>query len=272
MDWLILIFLGLTAGTVGSLVGLGGGIIIVPGLLIFGNYTNLLPAYSPQTIVGSSIVILVVIGLSSTLSYMKEKRVDYKSGVLFFAGSGPGAIAGAWLNKLVSTDGFSLYFGIFMVMISFLLMVRDRIKPIKTIKGIERSFTYETGEIVTYRYSPLIALLISFFVGVLSGLFGIGGGSLMVPAMIILFGFPAPVAIATSMFMIFLSSVTGAAAHLILGNIELFLILALIPGAWIGAKLGSYINKRLKDRTVITLLRWMLVIVGIRLVWQGMFG
>ncbi len=88
----MLLFIGLIAGTVGSLVGLGGGIIIVP--LLIG-----LHSLSPQLAVGTSMVTVVFTGLSSTLTYMKHKRVDYKSGLILFIGSGPGGIIGSWANK-----------------------------------------------------------------------------------------------------------------------------------------------------------------------------
>ena len=73
-------------------VGLGGGIIIVP--LLIG-----LHSLSPQLAVGTSMVTVVFTGLSSTLTYMKHKRVDYKSGLILFIGSGPGGIIGSWANK-----------------------------------------------------------------------------------------------------------------------------------------------------------------------------
>lgn len=272
LTWILLFFIGLTAGTIGSLVGLGGGIIIVPGLLIIDKYTNWLPDLSPQLIVGSSIVVLVAIGLSSTLSYMKKKTVDYKSGALFFLGSGPGAIAGAWLNKYIQVDQFSIYFGLFMVLVSILLMVRSRLRPVKVRGNFSRSFIDSNGKEIEYRFSIPLSLIVSFLVGILSGLFGIGGGSLMVPAMILLFGFPTSVAVATSMFMIFLSSITGTLTHLALGNIAGFLLIGLVPGAWIGAKCGSFINQKLSDNTIVVILRWMLILVGIRLIWQGMTG
>ena len=80
LEYIMLLFIGLIAGTVGSLVGLGGGIIIVP--LLIG-----LHSLSPQLAVGTSMVTVVFTGLSSTLTYMKHKRVDYKSGLILFIGS-----------------------------------------------------------------------------------------------------------------------------------------------------------------------------------------
>lgn len=117
-DVLLLVIVGFLAGTVGSLVGLGGGVIIVPSLLFLGAI-HWLPHVTPQVAVGTSLVVIIFNGLSSTLSYMKEKMVDYRSGLLFFIGSGPGAIIGAWMNNKLSLEHFSLYFGLFLIAVSF---------------------------------------------------------------------------------------------------------------------------------------------------------
>ena len=177
----MLLFIGLIAGTVGSLVGLGGGIIIVP--LLIG-----LHSLSPQLAVGTSMVTVVFTGLSSTLTYMKHKRVDYKSGLILFIGSGPGGIIGSWANKFLNQDTFSLYFGIFLIFVSILLMLRDKLKPLSlsNTSVIKRSFTDNDGNTVHYQFPPFLAIFIAFIVGFISGLFGIGGGALLVPAMMLL--------------------------------------------------------------------------------------
>lgn len=274
MEWIVLLFIGLAAGALGSLVGLGGGIIIVPSLIYFGSYTGIIPETSPQVIVGTSLAVMIFTGLSSTLSYMKHKTIDYKSGWIFFIGSGPGSLLGAWINKSLNLHSFSLYFGFFMVFVSVLLMVKKYLKPVKhnPNAGIRKTYTDPQGNIHTYGFSPIIGIMISFAVGLLSGLFGIGGGSLMVPAMILIFLFPAHVAIATSMFMVFLSSVTSSIAHISMGNIDWIFASALIPGAWVGAKLGVYLNTKFSSKTLVNLLRIILIIAGIRLILQGLSG
>ncbi|WP_433744203.1 sulfite exporter TauE/SafE family protein [Falsibacillus pallidus] len=274
MEWVVLLVIGLAAGALGSLVGLGGGIIIVPSLIYFGSYTGIIPEASPQVIVGTSLVVMIFTGLSSTLSYMKHKTIDYKSGWIFFIGSGPGSLLGAWINKSLNLHSFSLYFGLFMVFVSVLLMVKKYFKPVKhnPNAGIQKTYTDPQGNIHTYGFSPFVGILISFAVGLLSGLFGIGGGSLMVPAMILIFLFPAHVAIATSMFMVFLSSITSSIAHISMGNIDWIFASALIPGAWVGAKLGVYLNTKFSSKTLVNLLRIILIIAGIRLILQGLAG
>jgi len=270
MEYVLLILIGFTAGTIGSLVGLGGGVIIVPSLLFLGA-TAFLPEVSPQVAVGTSLVVIIFNGLSSTLSYMKHKMVDYKSGLLFFLGSGPGAIIGAWVNNLLNVAYFSLYFGMFLIFSSFLFMLQGRSTNESKRKNLKIMRTYITneGETITYGYHPVPAILISFIVGFFGGLFGIGGGSLMVPAMILLFFFPPHVAVATTMFIIFLSSLVSSFTHIMLENVQWLFALALIPGVWFGAKTGALINQRLKSKTIVMILRMVLILLGIRLIYQG---
>lgn len=270
---LVLLIVGFVAGTLGSLLGLGGGIIIVPSLLFLAGFFPFIAEITPQTAVGTSILIMIFTGLSSTLAYMKQQSVDYKSGWIFFIGSGPGALFGVWLNKDIELAPFLIFFGIFVVITSFILLYRDKIKPLPVKeKGIRRTYITQEGKEIVYGFSPWVAIAISFVVGMLSGLFGIGGGSLMVPVMILLFGFPPHLAVATSMFMVFLSSMVSSVSHIYLGNVEWLYALALIPGAWFGAKAGSYINRKLQSDTLVTLFRIILIIIGIRLIWQGFTG
>lgn len=267
MEWVILLGVGLAAAITGSLVGLGGGIIIVPALLFLGD-TPLLAHVSPQIAVGTSSVILIVTGLSSTLAYMKQKKVDYRLGLILFIGSAPGSILGAWANKGLNVDQFSLYFGLFMVLMSFVLMLKSRAKPVFGARGIARTFVDNEGT-HTYAIEPVTGTAASFTVGFFGGLFGIGGGSLMVPAMIMLFAVPPHVAVATSMLLIFLSACVSSVTHVALGNVEWMYAAALVPGAWFGAKIGAWLNARMASKTVVLLLRLVLILVGVRLIWQG---
>ncbi|RLQ96546.1 sulfite exporter TauE/SafE family protein [Falsibacillus albus] len=274
MEWIVLLVIGLCAGTLGSLVGLGGGIIIVPGLLYIGAFTSQGQEMTPQLAVGTSLIVMIFTGLSSTLSYMKHKTIDYKSGLLFFLGSGPGGIAGAWMNKGLKMEEFNIYFGIFMIIVAIILMVKKYLKPISHSPkySSKRTFIDPQGIEYTYGYHPALGILISFVVGFCSGLFGIGGGSLMVPAMILLFLFPAHVATATSMFIIFLSSIVSSSVHAALGNVDWLYAGVLIPGAWFGAKAGVYLNTKLPSKTLVNILRVVIIIVGVKLIYEGISG
>ncbi|KJE26147.1 sulfite exporter TauE/SafE family protein [Geobacillus kaustophilus] len=291
MAYMLLLLIGFIAGTVGSLAGLGGGVIIVPALLFFGAL-GWLSAVTPQTAVGTSLVVIIFNGLSSTLSYMKDNMVDYRSGLLFCLGSVPGAVVGAWVNNTLSVAHFSLYFGLFLIAMSLFLSLSQkktkrsadeaeeeggkeeaehRSRPAPWWRRrVVRTYTERNGEGIVYGYHPAAAIAIAFVVGFFGGLFGIGGGSLMVPAMIVLFRFPPHVAVATSMLMIFLSSLVGSTTHVAMGNVQWWFALALIPGVWIGAKTGAWINKRMPSRMLVVVLRMVLVLLGFRLVIESL--
>src|SRR3954463_8296063 len=142
MEFILLMILGLLAGAIGSLVGLGGGIIIVPALLFLGGTTSLIGEVTPQVAAGTSLLVIIFAGLSSTIAYYKQKVVDYKSGLILFIGGGPAGILGAWVNKQLNVDSFSLWFGFFMIFISFVLVFKDKMKPLKrnSNKGIWRTY------------------------------------------------------------------------------------------------------------------------------------
>ncbi|MDQ0857545.1 sulfite exporter TauE/SafE family protein [Bacillus sp. V2I10] len=274
MEWIFLVLIGFIAGTIGSLVGLGGGIIVVPAMLFSSAFFTIFENVTPQTAVGTSLLVVIFTGLSSTLAYMKVKKVDYKSGWIFFIGSGPGGLLGAYLNKYLNLDSFSLYFGLFMIAVSLLLMMRDKWKPKYREPGLGdviRFYPSENGKDAAYFYKPAPAVFISFGVGFISGLFGIGGGALMVPAMVLLFLFPPHIAVATSMFIIFLSGLSSSVMHIALGNVNWLFALALIPGAWAGGNAGAMIATKLSGKTVINLLRLILILAGLKLIYEGIF-
>lgn len=272
MEFFLLVIIALFSGLVGALVGLGGGIILVPATLFVGLNLGMIPDITPQKVVGLSVVMMIFTGLASTLSFMKSRTVDYKSGLLFFIGSVPGTMLGAWVNKGLDLPSFNLYFGILLIILATILLVRDKLKPVKWFvkNGAQREFTDTEGNTFVYGYPVWFAIILTFCIGFASGLFGIGGGSMIVPAMIILFLFPPHVAVATSMFLVFLSSLVGSASHIYLGHVPWLYTIPVIPGAYIGAKLGAALNKRIKSETLVVALRVILLLMGIRSIIEGL--
>lgn len=268
MDMIIFFIIAVCSGIVGALVGLGGGIIFVPVTLFLVSSFDFLPELTPQKVVGLSVLMMIFTGLSSTISYNKAKLIDYKSGLIFFIGSVPGTILGAYLNKGLDLPSFNLYFGILMIFLSALLMVRDRLKSIQWFvnHGTKRTFVDKDGKQYEYGYPVWFAIILTFCIGLMSGLFGIGGGSMIVPAMVLLFLFPPHVAVATSMFMVFLSSLINSGSHIALGNVSWIFALPVIIGGYIGAKGGAALNKKLNSKTVVFVLQLVMLITGIRLV------
>ncbi|SHG41914.1 sulfite exporter TauE/SafE family protein [Ornithinibacillus halophilus] len=271
MVFLICIIIGILTAFIGSLIGLGGGVILVPSLLLLHELSSDFSWATPQAIVGISLITMIFTSLSSSISYFKKGRVDYKAGLLFLFGSIPGSMFGSWLNQFIETDAFLLYFGILTILISMLFFIKRNPPAIlqnSTGKSI-RTFHLD-GKTYRYTINKWLAFFLSLLVGILSGLFGIGGGSIMVPAMILLFGFPVHIAAATSMFMIVFVSIIGASTHITLGHIEWEYVLFFLPGAWIGGKLGAKTNQLLKGNTLEWILRIILVVIGIRMIWNGL--
>lgn len=269
MEWILLILLGVVAAMFGSIVGLGGGIIIVPVLMLIGPVLTG-GEIGHATAVGISLSVLVVTALASTLSYAKRKIVDFRSGWLFFITSGPAAMIGSAMTGMLPAGVFQLVFGIFMLLMASLLIARDYMKPFSKQWPIVRTITDASGEAHTYSYGILPALAIGFGVGLMSGLFGIGGGSLFVPLMVLLFRFPPHMATATSMFVIFLSSILGSGMHAYLGETDWLLVLALVPGAWIGGKLGAAIAVKMSGKGLLWLLRVTLLLLAGQLIIEGL--
>lgn len=274
MEYLILAVIGLSSGIIGALVGLGGGIILVPATLFIGINLGLIDGITPQTAVGLSVFMMIFTGLASTLSYMKTKTIDYRSGFIFFAGSVPGTLLGAFVNKGLDLPSFNLYFGILLIIISMLLLVQKYLKPVSWFvdRGKKRTFIDKMGESHVFGYPIWFALLLTFGVGFASGLFGIGGGSILVPAMILLFLFPPHVAVGTSMFMVFLSAMVNSVTHISLGNVPWLYTIPVVPAAYFGAKLGAMLNQKMKSETLVLALRIILLILGIRSIIDGIVG
>ncbi|MEX5945867.1 sulfite exporter TauE/SafE family protein [Staphylococcus saprophyticus] len=265
---ILLILIGGLSAVIGSLVGIGGGIIIVPTIVYLGVDNDLLHGITPQIAIGTSSVILIVTGLSSTLGYLKTKQVDVKNGSIFLFGLLPGSLIGSIISRYLTLESFNLYFGIFLILVAILLMVRNEIKPLKVFAKPQYEKTYVDGHGETYHYHvpPLVAFVATLFIGILTGLFGIGGGALMTPLMLIVFRFPPHVAVGTSMMMIFFSSVVSSAGHIVQGHVAWGYAIILIIASYFGAKLGVKINRSIQSNTVVTLLRAVMLIMGIYLI------
>ena len=268
---LILVLIGFVAATFGSLVGLGGGVIIVPSLIYLG------PAFlnqeiSSQTAVATSLAVLIFTSLSSTLAYKKVKRVDWRSGVLYFVTSGPASMLGAQLTQYFKNDSFELVFGFFMLFMALLMVMKERMKPLHIHWKENRKFVDGAGITHEYGHNITLMLVIGFLVGLTSGLFGIGGGSLFVPLMVLLFRYPPHIATATSMFVIFLSSILGTTVHTWNGAVDWRLVLVLAPSAWIGGKIGAMIANRISGKRLLLLLRLTLFVLAIRMIVSGFMG
>ncbi|WP_245700944.1 sulfite exporter TauE/SafE family protein [Shouchella lonarensis] len=255
----LLVLLGFVSATFGSLLGLGGGVLLVPVLLFLTTAIPSVPVISPQEAAGTSLFVMIFTGLSAVRAYWKQKQLDIRRALLFLTGIIPGTLIGTSTSSIVQTNDFMLYFGFLMLVITGCLWLRQNTKPMETEKKNKRVLMIST------------AVLVGMVVGFLSGLFGIGGGSLMIPILLVWFRFPVKVVVPMAMFIVLFSSLVGASAHFVAGHIHWWYALALIPGAWFGGKCGAWLNHRVKSRFLLVIMKIVFVLLALMLIYQGLF-
>jgi len=249
MDSIVSLFvLGVAVGTFGTLVGIGGGIILIPIFL-------LLFQWSPQHAVGTSLVVVFLNAVSGSIAYIKQKKVYYDAAIRFSIATIPGAIIGSYLAEYFTSTSFRVAFGGLLMVVSIIMFFRTKKQEGKSKFG-EEGFTY----------NRTLGVLLSTLVGFLSSILGIGGGVIHVPAMVYILGFPTHVATATSHFVLAISTFWGVATHYIIGNILVKPALTIGIGAVVGAQIGAQLSLKVKSKSILILLSIALFLLGLRLV------
>lgn len=245
-QYLWLIPLGLFIGAYGTLIGAGGGFILVPLLLL------LYPQESPEVITSISLAVVFFNALSGSAAYAGMRRIDYKSGLLLSVATIPGAILGALTTAYIPRRGFDAVLGLLMILASTFLIIDPKKKQhggrTGTHPGLLRILVEANGTTHTFSYSPSIGVGFSLVIGYVSSLLGIGGGVIHVPALVHLLNFPVHIATATSHFVLAIMSLTGTLVHIATGAFDhgvrrtMFLAIGVLPGAQLGALLSSRVQ------------------------------
>ena len=260
----LLVGLGFLAGTYGTLIGVGGGVVLIPALILIW------PEASPETMTGISLAIVFANALSGTIAYARQGRIDYRTGGLFALATIPGAVLGVWVIRFLHRELFSLLFGFLILAISIFLQLRP--KPSGNRRpylpgSSSRTVTDARGETFVYYFNRPLGIALSFAAGFMSGLLGIGGGIVHVPAMIYLLHFPIHIATATSLFILVFTSLTASLTHAAGGtyahNWQLLLWLAV--GVISGAQFGAWLSRRVHGVLIVRLLALALTVMGVRL-------
>lgn len=252
IQYLLLIPLGLLIGAFGTLIGAGGGFILVPLLLI------LYPDALPETITSISLAVVFFNALSGSWAYARMKRIHYRAGILFSLAGIPGAILGALTTYYVPRRAFDAVCGTLMLATAIYLIL----KPRKT--ALSQSSGNQSPDDV--RFNKPLGIVISAVVGYVSSLLGIGGGIIHVPALVHFLNFPIHYATATSHFILAIMAFTGAAVHIASGAFHegIRRTICLSIGVIIGAQIGATFSKRLHGALIIRALALALALVGIR--------
>jgi uncharacterized membrane protein YfcA len=264
-----LVLLGFAVGTLGTLVGAGGGFILTPVLLIA------YPRDKPDLITAISLVVVFFNALSGSFAYRKQRRIDYRSGLQFAAAALPGSVAGALVVGLVPTKPFDVIMGVMLAALAALVLSggeRER-SPSAVGARTPRSLTDAEGRTYEYAVPMRRGIGYSVFVGFVSSFLGIGGGVIHVPLMVAALGFPVHIATATSHFVLTFMAATGSVTHVLSGTfangVGLRRAAALSVGVIGGAQLGAMLSRRISGKLIKRLLGAALLLIAARVITQG---
>lgn len=261
---ILLILLGFAVGAYGTLIGAGGGFVLVPILLL------LYPSDSPDLITSISLAVVFFNAASGTVAYARMGRVDFRSGLLFAAAAGPGAVLGALTTGYLSRQVFDTVLGVLMIAASIFLVVR----PLPAEPGLAEAGagTQPATGAPRVKYNRPLGLALAFVVGYASGLLGIGGGIIHVPMLVQVLGFPVHIATATSHFILALVALAGTGVHVARGVFVhgLHRTVFLSIGVLLGAQLGARLSQRIHGAWIVRALAIALAFVGLRVLWGAL--
>jgi uncharacterized membrane protein YfcA len=263
-----LISLGFGIGAYGTLIGAGGGFLLMPLLLL------IYPKEHQSTLTAISLAVVFFNTLSGASAYARLKRIDYKSGLMFAAATIPGAIFGVITNASIPREGFEVIFSIFLISLALFLLVRPksdtaspRERPRSSTHGMARVLKSLDGMTFEYHFYPWLGLIIFFCLGFFATFLGIGGGSLIVPTLSYVLNFPVLIATATSQFIVAITTLTATVVHIWQGSFHhgAHRTAALGIGVLIGAQFGAFLSNKIKGVWIIRGLALAVAIVGIKM-------
>ena len=249
IEQLWLIPLGFAAGMLGSMVGLGGGIVIVPVLTFLG--------YPPAVVASSGLFATLSNAAASCMSYSRQKKIEYAMGIRLGLLSIPGTILGAMISDVTSPEIFKIFFGVALIGAAAYMLLKRKIKD---------------KEKTTSRQVMVLAVGLSFFAGLISAFFGIGGGIVFVPLMVVGIGMAMKRAAPTSQMILLFVSGAGIVAHTMLGHPDFVQAGLLSVGAFLGGTVGARLSQKVSERFLQILISAAMLIVAVELFLEGATG
>lgn len=275
VDPFVVIIMGAAVGFLSGMFGVGGGFLMTPLLIFYG--------IPPAVAVGTEASQIVASSVSGVLAHLKRKTVDFQMGGFLVAGGALGAVAGVMIFRTLRENGqveilISGSYVVFLGIIGSLMMmesVRALLKPPeqKRKRRKRRSPAWMASLPFAMRFrasglyiSPIPPVLLGFGVGVLAAIMGVGGGFIMVPAMLYILNMPTNVVVGTSLFqIIFVTAITTVLHAAANQTVDIVLALLLLTGGVIGAQLGVRAGVRLKAEQLRALLALIVLAVCARL-------
>ncbi|MGB4829266.1 MAG: sulfite exporter TauE/SafE family protein [Paracoccaceae bacterium] len=275
VDAFLLLGIGSIVGFLSGMFGVGGGFLITPLLFFIGVPPAVAVATGANQVVASSI--------SGVLAQLKRKAVDFRMGGVLLVGGIGGSVGGiwvfAWMKALGQIDLFvQLSYVLFLGLIGAMMLQESLRAFLRTKKAgapIRRahvhSWVHGLPLKMKFRASGLYIsvippMIVGALVGFLAAIMGVGGGFIMVPAMIYLLGMPTKVVIGTSLFQIIFVTAFTTVMHAVTSQtVDMMLALLLILGGVIGAQIGARVGVRLKAEQLRILLSLLVLGVSLRI-------
>ena len=237
--WLILI--GAAAGVFAGLFGIGGGIIIVPSLI-------LLAGFPLVKATGTSLAaILLPVGILGVVAYYRAKVIDLRASAYLAAGLLTSVVVGAWLANTLPVEVMRRFFAVFCLYVGW-----NFIDPVRRFRNWRGLAVKAKAEPETNPHpSPWPLVGIGLLAGIMAGMFGIGGGNIIVPLLTLALHYPPKRAIATSLgAILFPFGIPGVLYYHRAGNLDLTAAAWIAGGLFIGTVFGALITISLPGRTV----------------------
>jgi Predicted permeases len=276
----VLLAVGTMVGMLSGIFGVGGGFLLTPLLIFLGIPAPIAVASSANQVMGASV--------SGFIGHFRRGGVDIRMGLVLVAGGLAGSAVGVWLFKVLQTLGhidlvISLSYvallgtiGILMLIESIGSMLRKRRSVrTQTARG-PRRYPWMNALPFKMRFrksqlyiSPLLPFSVGFMVGVLSAVMGVGGGFVMVPAMIYLIGMSTDVVIGTSLFQtIFVTANVTILQAVTTRSVDIVLVMILLVGGVVGAQFGVRVGAKLASEQIRTLLALLVIAVGAKVLFE----
>lgn len=266
--------IGLVAGLLGSMLGVGGGFLIVPILTLALH----LPI---KVAIASSLVAIVANSCTAASMYTKARLTNVKLGLLLETATIPGAIIGGFAAAFIAPSILSALLGLALIYAAYTMLLRPHFMTEDTLSTDNSSdlsntphslsssladsyYDQNLSKLVNYKVTHIpTGLGTSFFAGVLSSLLGVGGGFINVPVMHLIMGVPIKAAIATSTFIITITAATGALIYHYQGQVYPFIIAPLAIGMVIGSRIGVELTQRAGGTLLRRIFGALLIIIAV---------
>lgn len=267
--------ISIIAGVLGSILGLGGGIIVTPALtLLFG--------VDIRYAIGASIVSVIATSSGAAIAYIKDKVTNMRIGMFLEIATTTGAITGAFLSGIISPKYLYFIFGILLLYSAIAMLKKSKdelpkdvhMHPVaEKLKLNGEYYDKVLKKQVQYNVDGVYGGLGMMYVaGVISGLLGIGSGIFKVMAMDLFMKLPLKVSSATSNFMIGVTAAASAGVYLLRGDIDPKISAPVALGVLIGATFGTKVMQNLKSKTIRKIFIPVLAYVSIQMIVKGVLG